>query len=195
MNESTTPKSSASNEINAYFESVPSPQRETLAALRATIRSILPHAEEAIKYGMPAFTLGGKGVAGYASFKDHCGYFPMSGSVLEQAGDLVPKYEVSKGGIRFGVDERLPIGLIRRLLKLRLAELGAVAKGQRDEYYDDGRLKATGKMKDGKLHGKWKWYRADGTLKRTGEFRDGEQSGVWTTWKPDGSEAKTTRFP
>ncbi len=180
--------------VDTYLAALPSPQQETLTALRATIRSILPHADEAISYGMPAFTLGGNPVAGYASFKDHCTYFPMSGSVLDQAGDLATKYAVSKGGIQFEIDKRLPVGVIRRLLKLRIAELGAVDMGRRNEYYDDGQLKATGNMKDGKLHGKWEWYRSDGTLMRTGAFKDGEQSGTWTTWNRDGSEGKSTLF-
>lgn len=72
---------------------------------------------------MPAMVLDGTGVAGYATFRDHCGYFPLSGKVLEAAGDAVAGYRHSKGGIRFGFDERLPVALVRRLVELRLAEL------------------------------------------------------------------------
>ncbi len=89
-------------EVDAYLTGVGSPQRQTLDTLRESIRAIIPHAEEGMKYGMPAFILDGKGVAGYGAFKDHCSYFPMSGSVLETAGEAVTKYEISKGGLRFG---------------------------------------------------------------------------------------------
>jgi len=143
---------------------------------------------------MPAFTPGGKGVVGYAAFKDHCSYLPMSGAVLERAGDAVAGYETSKGGIRFGADERLPTGLIRRLVKLRIEEISAVANGRRCEYYGDGRLKAEGRMKDGQLHGHWKWYRQDGTLMRAGQFANGDRVGAWTTWDRDGTNSKTTQF-
>ena len=188
------PTPTGTEQVDAYLAGVNSPQRETLDTLRETIRSILPHADEAMKYGMPAFTLGGKGVAGYAAFKDHCSYFPMSGAVLDREGDAVSRYETSKGGLRFGSEERLPVGLIRRLVKLRIEELSAVENGKRSEYYGDGRLKAVGQMKDGQLHGHWKWFRRDGTLMRTGQFAHGEQVGTRTTWNRDGTRAKTTRF-
>ena len=194
--ESTTTDNSAAGaeQVNTYLSQVGSPQRETLEALRESIRTIIPFAEEGMKYGMPAFILDGKGVAGYAAFKGHCSYFPMSGSVLESAGDLVANYEISKGGLRFSTDGRLPIGLLRKLIKMRMEEIAAVENGRRRVYYPDGRLKAAGQMKDGQLHGQWKWYRNDGTLMRTGTFALGEQTGTWTTWERDGSESKTTRF-
>ncbi len=185
---------SGARQVEAYIVTVPSPQRETLEALRSTLRSILPHADEGLKYGMPAFILGGKGVAGYDAFKSHCSYFPMSGSVLDRAEDAIARYERSKGGIRFGIDERLPVGLVRRLVKLRIAEISDVSNGRRCEYFADGRLKAAGQMKDGVLHGRWEWFRKDGTLMRTGSFARGKQTGTWTTWDRDGSAAKSTEF-
>jgi len=191
---SPAPTPRGAEQVDAYLAAVRSPHRATLDALRATIRSILPYADEAIKYGMPAFTLGGKGIAGYAAFKNHCSYFPMSGAVLDAAADALAGYQTSKGAIRFGIDERLPVALVRRLVKLRLAELAAVENGRRREYFDDGRLRATGQMKDGKLHGRWEWFRRDGTLMRTGRFELGEQVGTWTTWNRDGTSSKTTRY-
>ncbi len=86
---------------------------------------MLPDATEDLKYGMPTFLVDGKGVAAYAAFKAHCGYFPMSSNVLDAAGDAVAKYAVSKGGLRFAVDKPLPVTLIRKLVKLRLAEIAA----------------------------------------------------------------------
>lgn len=179
------PTMSGLDQVETYLAGVESPQRETLERVRATIRSILPYAREELKYGLPAFTLDGKGVAGYGAFKRHCAYFPMSGEVIEQAGDALASYETSKGGVRFPTDGRLPAGLIRRLVKLRMAEISTVENGRRCEYFPDGRLKATGQMKDGLLHGKWQWFRQDGTLMRTGQFSKGEKVGTWTTWNRD----------
>ncbi len=184
----TSPGSAA---VDAYLRSAPSPQRETLEAVRATLRQTLPHAEECMKYAMPAFALDGHGVAGYAAFKSHCGYFPMSSSVLAAAGDAIAKYETSKGGLRFPVDEPLPAPLVRRLVKLRLAEFDAVADGARRVYYPAGRVKAAGRMKQGQLHGAWKWYRKDGSLMRTGSFKNGEKTGTWQTYDRDGSPVRT----
>ena len=154
----------------------------------------MPHTEEAIRYGMPALTLQGKAVAGYASFADHCGYYPMSGDVIAAAGDAVSGYEVSKGGLQFPVDRPLPMRLVRRLVTLRLAELAAVTDGVRFEFYGDGQLKATGRMKGGELDGAWKWYRKDGSLSRTGRFDVGRQVGTWTTYDREGGTVRVTKF-
>jgi len=59
-----------------------SPSAQRLQKLRQTIRDILPDAEEVIPYGMPAFRLNGKVIAGFAAFKNHLAYLPHSGSVL-----------------------------------------------------------------------------------------------------------------
>ena len=180
-------------QVDEYLAKLATPQRETLGAMRDMLRSVLPHAQECLKYGMPAFTLDEKGVAGYAGFKEHCSYFPMSSAVLEQAGPAVARYSSSKGALRFPVDKPLPLSLVRRLVKLRLAEISAVENGRRIEYFDDGRHKAVGHMKDGRLHGRWSWFRRDGTLMRTGQFSHGDKVGTWETWNADGTLLKTTR--
>jgi uncharacterized protein YdhG (YjbR/CyaY superfamily) len=111
--------------VEDYLTEVVSPQRETLEAVRTSLRKVLPDATEDLKYGMPTFLVDGKGVAGYAAFKAHCGYFPMSSDVLGAAGEAVATYKVSKGGLQFAIDKPLPVGLIRKLVKLRLAEIAA----------------------------------------------------------------------
>ena len=186
--------SEGTEKVDRYLSGVPEPQRTTLERLRSDLRRLLPHADEAIRYGMPALTLQGKAVAGYASFADHCGYYPMSGDVIAAAGDAVAGYEVSKGGVQFPVDRALPMALVRRLVTLRLAELAAVTDGVRYEFFADGQLKATGRMKGGELDGSWKWYRKDGSLLRAGRFAEGEQVGSWTTYDRDGGVSRVTRF-
>jgi uncharacterized protein YdhG (YjbR/CyaY superfamily) len=181
-------------DVDRYLAALDEPQRDTLTRLRHTLRTLLPHADEGLKYAMPAFALGGKGVAGYAAFANHCSYFPMSGAVLEAAGAAVSAYPVSKGGLQFPIDRTPPVGLLRRLVKLRLAEISAVDNGRRIEYFGDGRRKASGTMKDGELHGRWTWYRSDGSVSRTGRFDRGTRTGTWETWDRDGDVVKTTTF-
>lgn len=53
--------------VDEYLAEAPEPHRSTLIQLRATLRELLAHAEEAISYNMPAFKVGGQAVAGYAS--------------------------------------------------------------------------------------------------------------------------------
>ncbi|MCB1001296.1 MAG: hypothetical protein KDB40_18535 [Acidimicrobiales bacterium] len=179
-------------DVEAYLAGLDDAPRATLERLRTTLRSIVPHADECVRYGMPALALHGKAIAGYAAFRDHCGYFPMSGSVIERAGEAVAGFTVSKGGLQFPIGGTVPTKLLRTLVKLRLAELSEVRNGTRRDYHADGALSAVGPMKDGLLHGKWTWYRADGGLLRTGQFRAGEPVGAWTTYDADGTAVKTT---
>jgi uncharacterized protein YdhG (YjbR/CyaY superfamily) len=85
---------------------------------------VVPEAEQGISYGMPAFKVGGKTVAGFAAFKNHLSYLPHSGSVLSSLGDEVAAYETSKGALRFAVDKPLPKRLVKKLVTARMRELG-----------------------------------------------------------------------
>lgn len=110
-------------DVDAYLADVPEPQRTTLQTLRQHLREALPDAEEAIYYGVPAFKIDGAGVAGYAPAKNHCSYFPMSGSVLGAMGDALSGYDWGKGTLRFAIDEPLPPELVAGLVRTRLAEI------------------------------------------------------------------------
>jgi uncharacterized protein YdhG (YjbR/CyaY superfamily) len=110
--------------VDDYLAIAPEPQRSTLRALREVLRRILPDAEEVISYGVPAFTVNGKAVAGYAHAKRHCSYFPHSGSVLAELADELDGYDWAKGTLRFPVDEPLPEPLVRRLVEVRMRNLG-----------------------------------------------------------------------
>src|SRR3954447_24818205 len=112
--------------IDVRIAAMPQPQRDTLTALRATLRTVLPRAEECIKYNMPSFAVQGKGVAAYDSFKAHCSYFPFSGNVLQKAGDIPVGIATTKGTLQFPVDTPLPVGLVRRLVRIRLDEIADV---------------------------------------------------------------------
>jgi len=109
--------------VEAHLARVPEPQQTTLRAVRASLRSILPDAEECLKYGMPAFVVDGVTVAGYEAFTKHCSYFPHSGGVIPRAGALLERYDADRGTLRFAVDRPLPLTVLRRLVRLRLVEI------------------------------------------------------------------------
>ena len=112
------------DEVDAYLAGVDEPKRSTLEALRRSIRAVVPDAEECISYGMPAFRVGGKVVAGFAAFTNHLAYLPHSGEVLARLGDRFNGYERTSGSLHFAVDEPLPDDLVRRLVDAKLAILG-----------------------------------------------------------------------
>src|SRR3569623_1143497 len=60
--------------IDAYIAGKAAFARPILAHLRARIHAVCPHVEETIKWGMPAFMVGGRLFANMAAFKAHASF-------------------------------------------------------------------------------------------------------------------------
>ena len=114
----------SAEQVDEYLRGVEEPKRTTLQTLRATILEIVPDAEQVISYGLPAFRVHGKSVAGFAAFKNHLSYLPHSGSVLSALGHELDHYEKSKGSLHFAIDKPLPKRLVKKLITTRMRELG-----------------------------------------------------------------------
>lgn len=108
------------NSIDEYIAMFPEDIQNTLQALRATIHAAAPDAEEKIGYQMPTFYLKGN-LVHFAVFKNHFGFYPTS-SGTEAFKDELSKYEGTKGAVRFPKTEPLPMDLISRIVKFRVAE-------------------------------------------------------------------------
>lgn len=118
----------SNDDVEAYLAALDEPKQSTLRALRQTIVEIVPDAEPCISYGMPAFRLRGKVIAGFAAFKHHLSYFPHSGSVLSALGADIPVGRATtKGTLQFPVDTPLPRSLVERLIAVRVRQ--AFGKG------------------------------------------------------------------
>jgi uncharacterized protein YdhG (YjbR/CyaY superfamily) len=110
-------------EIDDYLARLEEPKRRTLSKLRETIQEIIPQAEPCISYGMPAFRLDGKVIAGFAAFKNHLSYLPHSGSVFTAIRDDVAGYVTSSGALQFPIDKPLPKTLVKKLIAVRLQQV------------------------------------------------------------------------
>lgn len=110
-------------EVDDYLDKLDPPKRSTLQAVRETILSLIPDAEQGLSYGVPVFRVGGKNVAGFSAARAHLSYLPHSGSVTSALAAELRDYECSKGAVRFGVDKPLPKRIVRLLVDARRAEL------------------------------------------------------------------------
>jgi uncharacterized protein YdhG (YjbR/CyaY superfamily) len=112
----------SAEEIDQYLDGLEEPKRSTLAQLRQTITDLLPEAEQGISYGLPAFRVRGKTIAGFAAFKNHLSYLPHSGSVFPQLKDELAGYSTSTGALRFDIGHGLPAPLVQKLIEVRLKQ-------------------------------------------------------------------------
>lgn len=115
-------------EVDDYLAGVPEPQKSTLEQVRATLAGLLPEAEQGIAYGVPCFKVGGKGVAGFGFYKNHCTYFPMSGSITAELADDLTGFVTAKGSVQFPTDEPLSADLVARLVEARRREIARAAR-------------------------------------------------------------------
>ena len=107
--------------VKAYLAALPKDARSALMKLRKDIKAAAPKAEEVIAWGMPAFKQE-KLLVGYAAFKDHCSFFPMSLAVMRDFATELKGYDTTKGSIHFTASKPLPSALVRRMVKARIAE-------------------------------------------------------------------------
>lgn len=116
--------------VEAYLAAVPEPARTTLQAVRERVRAAAPRAaEECISYGMPALRYNGV-LVGYAAFKRHCSFFPMSAALLDEFADEVQPYRTAKGTLQFPPDKPLSATLVRKIVKARVAQNEARARAK-----------------------------------------------------------------
>ena len=112
----------AAKGVEEYLERVPEPARTALQKMRAAIRSVLPReAEEIIGYGIPAFRLK-KVVVWFAAFSDHCSLFPTA-AIIEEFKSELQGFSTSKGTIHFPTEKPLPVAVIKKIVKARVAQL------------------------------------------------------------------------
>jgi uncharacterized protein YdhG (YjbR/CyaY superfamily) len=108
--------------IDEYLASVKPDRRAALEQLRRTIRSIVPDAEECISYSMPAFRCNGHVIAGFLATAKGCSYFPFSGTTLSTLSPNLAGYSRTKSALHFDAKRPLPVALVRKLIKARIAE-------------------------------------------------------------------------
>jgi len=108
--------------IDEYLAGLSDDKRAALENLRKTIRAAAPKAEECISYGLAAFRLGGRPLVAFGATANHCAFYPMSSSTVEAHTDELKNYDTSKGTIRFQADKPLPVALVRKLVRARIAE-------------------------------------------------------------------------
>ncbi len=107
--------------VDEYIATFPETVQDVLGTVRSTIREAVPEAEETIGYQLPAYRYHGW-LFYFGGFTKHYSLFGHSDSVLEAFREELSTYEISKGTIKFPLDQPVPVELIRKLARYRAAE-------------------------------------------------------------------------
>jgi uncharacterized protein YdhG (YjbR/CyaY superfamily) len=106
--------------VDEYLLQFPENVKEALEKLRKTIKAAAPKAEEIISYAMPAYKYNGVLVY-FAGYKNHIGFYgtPSGHEAFEKELSI---YKSGKGSVQFPLDKALPLSLITKIVKYRVAE-------------------------------------------------------------------------
>lgn len=109
--------------IDEYLAALSPEKKRALQSLRRSICAAVPEAEECISYGIPAFRLNGKPLIYFGAAANHCALY---GAQTRGFEDELKRFDTSGNGtIRFQPEKPLPAGLVRKLVKARMARTAA----------------------------------------------------------------------
>lgn len=104
-----------------YLAGVPVPDRGNLNKMRAAIRAAVPRgATEIISYGIPAFR-NRVVLVWFAAFSDHYSLFPTA-AVIDAFKTELKGFSTSKGTVHFPTGKPVPVVLVKKLVKARVAQ-------------------------------------------------------------------------
>lgn len=110
--------------IDDYLARVSATQRAALEKLRRDIKAAAPAAEECISHDIPGYRLGSRLLVSFGAAKNHCALYPGAHPIRAHEDELAG-YDLAKGTIRFPAEKPLPAGLVKKLVKTRMAQYSA----------------------------------------------------------------------
>jgi uncharacterized protein YdhG (YjbR/CyaY superfamily) len=114
--------------VDDYLAALPEAQRDTLEALRTTIKTAAPEAAESINYGVPYYKYKGKALISFGAAKKHVAVYGMSANFAERYKDDLASFDASAGTVRFTPERPLPADFVKKFIQQRIEEIEAKSK-------------------------------------------------------------------
>ena len=104
--------------MDAYIARAPKATQSKLKEVRKAIKQVAPLAAESISYNIPHYGYKGK-LAWFASMRGYVGLYLRPPVIAEHKHELTI-YKTTKSAIHFPLDKKLPIPLIKKLVRARM---------------------------------------------------------------------------
>ena len=105
-------------DVDEYIANAPKEIQGKLKEMRDAIKKTAPDALEKISYGMPYYGYKGR-LAYFAYYKHHIGLY-LTPPVIEDHKTELKGYVTAKATVQFPLDKKLPLALIKKLVKARV---------------------------------------------------------------------------
>jgi uncharacterized protein YdhG (YjbR/CyaY superfamily) len=115
-------KAKKATSIDEYLSKVEPRQRKELERIRALVKELVPSAEEAIYYGMPALKYKKRALVYFTASKKHMSFMPSSWAI-ERFKDKLKGYKTSEHTIQFTLENPLSEALIKALVLNHVADI------------------------------------------------------------------------
>lgn len=106
--------------IDEFIAGFPPETQKILNAVRKTIQTAAPLAEEAIKYGIPTYVQNGN-LVHFSGYKNQIGLYPGP-KAINYFKDILKEYKTSKGAIQFPITKPIPHHVITEIVRYRVKE-------------------------------------------------------------------------
>lgn len=113
--------------VPAYIASFPKPAQVMMKQLRTAITSTSPKAKEMISYAIPFYEYKSVGYLGrmiyFAAYKSHIGVYVVPRRIPPALAKQMAKYKAAKSTLQFPIGSKIPLAMIKQLVKIRMKEI------------------------------------------------------------------------
>ena len=117
--------SASAGPLSAYLGELEPGAAAALGAIVDRAAELVPTAEQGATYGMPGLVYRGRPLLSLRQTREHLGYYPFSPAVVDAVASDLGGFSLSKGTVRFSLEQPLPAAIVDRMILARRDEIDA----------------------------------------------------------------------